>query len=75
MINREFNFVDLYDKNNQCTDDEYPSLEFFHAEDVDSVNRSSFVEISGLSDDPVICTYAKFVEIMDSEGLEGLAVL
>ena len=73
-MNREFNFTNLYYLNDNKNKNHSP-LQYLSSENVDSVNRNSFVEISGDSEDSVICTLAKFVEIMDSQGLEGLAVL
>ena len=63
-MNKEFDFIDLYYLNDITTDESASQPKM--AEDC--------IEISAF-DDPesvVSCTYAKFLEILDTQGLEGL---
>ena len=74
-MNREFNFTNMYYYLYGYENEINPQWQYLSTDDGDSINRSSFIEISGEADDSVICTLAKFVEIMDNQGLEGFAVL
>ncbi len=73
-MNREFNLTNMYYYLFGYENEINPQWQYLSTDD-ESINRSSFIEISGDTEDSVICTLAKFVEILDSQGLEGLAVL
>ena len=63
-MNHEFDFIDLYYLNDITSDLSAKQSEF----------TNGIVEISALDDsqDAVAYTYAKFLEILDTKGLEGL---
>jgi len=75
-MKNEFEFTDLYfltdvNVNNRLSSDELSVLQDSY---VKNVLPPDVIKISGASDDedPVIYTYAKFLEILDSQGLDGL---
>ena len=63
-MNREFDFIDLYYLNDITTDESASQPKI--ADEV--IEISAFDE----PENTVTCTYAKFLEILDTEGLEGL---
>lgn len=71
-MSREFDFIDLYYLND-ATEQAHGSSEISLEEDIASMNiPRELIEISDLSEESVTYTYAKFFEILDEQGLEGL---
>ena len=64
-MNKEFDFIDLYYLNDICTNNNTFTENFI---------EDKVIEISELdnSKNAFSCTYAKFMEILDTRGLEGL---
>ena len=70
-MNREFDFIDLYYLND--TNNEVPTEDFAFFEEGAIAKAPEVIKISGATEeDSVAYTYAKFLEILDTQGLEGL---
>ncbi len=70
-MNREFDFIDLYYLND--TNNEVPTEDFSFFEEAAIAKKPEVIRISGAEEeDSVAYTYAKFLEILDTKGLEGL---
>lgn len=67
----DFFFLTDINVNNRMSSDELSALHDSYARDV---LPDEVIKISGASEDenPVIYTYAKFLEILDTQGLSGL---
>jgi hypothetical protein len=71
-MSKEFDFIDLYYLND-ITDTKKETTDFSLFDEVPINKASNLIEISGTSDeDSVSYTYDKFLEILDTQGLEGL---
>lgn len=76
-MNREFDFIDLYHLNDLNSQSQ-KSSELAFDEEIPTLDSAMLViKISDGDDaeDNLTCTYAKFLEILDTEGLEGLVNL
>ncbi len=72
-MNREFDFIDLYylnDISNPAMNVEPFSL---YKDKETASSGADYIRISSEGEiDEVTCTYAKFLEILDTQGIEGL---
>jgi hypothetical protein len=64
-------FKDLLKNNNRFNDEEYNFVVLSKDEDVQSTDFENVIKIIDESGSEVNCTYDKFVEIFDTEGLAG----
>ncbi len=72
-MNKEFDFIDLYYLNDISNTE--PKIESFSIFEENGVTDSNadYIRISCEGEnDEVACTYAKFLEILDTQGIEGL---
>ena len=71
-MNNEFDFIDLYYLND-AADVAPVNTEVSLAEDIAAMKSAQdIIEISDMSETTVSYTYAKFFEVLDEQGLEGL---
>ncbi len=72
-MNREFDFIDLYYLNDiSNTESKVKSYSIFVDNEATNSN-ADYIRISCEGEnDEVACTYAKFMEILDTQGIEGL---
>ena len=71
-MKNEFDFIDLYYLNDISSP--APKADFSMFEDKEPIdNRANYIKISDEGEvEGLTCTYAKFLEILDHQGVEGL---
>lgn len=74
FMNREFDFIDLYYLNDVSEPAIIPEDFTIFEDNLKSSLASDVIKITDDSEvsDDVVYTYAKFMEILDTQGLEGL---
>lgn len=70
-MSKEFDFIDLYYLND-ITEPKKETSDFSLFDEMPSNKAVNFIEISGDNEDSVTYTYDKFIEVLDTQGLEGL---